>query len=123
MSVIRPIADKRILLQRQGSILFSEAWVTDYLKRWLESEEKRLVENGINTSAISGHSFGAFSLNLDSKKFVGTITFWPKNKYEFQFNDCDTGQVILLESKSFDDFESLDDYLSELLDKRLSNEA
>lgn len=58
--------------------------------------------------------------NLDSARYIGTITHWPKTLYEFQFNDASSGAVVLLETHDFDDMIDAANYIKEILENHLT---
>lgn len=70
-------------------------------------------------SIMEGKQTDSYCANLDSAQFVGTICYWPKDIFEFQFNDCASGEVIVLETLSFENPTSLGTYLHELIFKKL----
>ena len=57
------------------------------------------------------------SVNLDCEGMVGTVCHWPPDSFEFQFNDVESGRVLVLETKSFDDKQDLDSYMQALLNR------
>jgi len=56
---------------------------------------------------------------IDSDKYVGTITHWPESNYEVQFNSCCTGDLVILETKEFEEYTELEGFLKEILIERL----
>lgn len=90
------------------------------LNRSMQSLESRLSANSTAVTYSESLHGGSTGVNLDSEKFVGTITYWPESLFEFQFNRCDTGEVEVLETHEFDSDESLTAYLETLLFERLS---
>lgn len=83
------------------------------LKDWLNDVSHELDNLGIRVSIANGYQPGSYSVNLDGYNFVGTLCFWPNDKFEFQFNNCNTGNVILLETLYFDSPLQLKAYLDE----------
>ena len=65
------------------------------------------------------HANSAFSVNLDSESYVGTVCYWPESTFEFQFNSCKTGNVALLETCKFHSGEALMSYFKQLILNRL----
>ena len=55
------------------------------------------------------------AVDLDGPRFVGTICFWPPDRFEFQFNASDSGEVAILETKRFSNKERLAAFVEELL--------
>jgi hypothetical protein len=92
------------------------------LKDWLNDASNEFDTLGIISSISNGYQPDSYSVNLDSSKFVGTICFWPDNKFEFQFNDCNTGDIILLETIYFDFPLQLRIYLDKLIFEKLSRQ-
>lgn len=90
------------------------------LKDWLYSVSNEFNRLGISVNISDGYLPESYSVNLDSIKFVGTICFWPSDKFEFQFNSCDTGDVILLDTLFFNIPAELESYLNELVFVKLS---
>ncbi len=82
-----------------------------------------LEANDINATVINGQQANSYGINLDSKKFVGGVFYWPEGTYEVQFNDCSSGEVILLETVSFDEPGLLEGYLNQVVFKRLSDQV
>lgn len=93
--------------------------MNDALKYWSKAVSNDLDARGINVTIVNGHQPESYSINLDSDRFVGTICFWPGNNFEIQFNDCHSGEVILLETASFDVPEELQEYLNQLIFEKL----
>jgi len=89
------------------------------LKAVLDSMSDLFSRYGITSTFIEGAFGGSCSANLDSSKYVGTVTHWPESRFEFQFNDCVSGDVILLETKEMSNEEELKKYLEELVLKML----
>jgi len=59
------------------------------------------------------------SIDVDGSKYVGTITGWPNGIFEFQFNSCKTGDVVILETKRFSNDDSLKEHMRVLLEMKL----
>jgi len=90
------------------------------LVRSIRSIEDRLITSGVVVTYSETDSQESDSVNLDSERFVGTVTHWPESRFEFQFNRCDNGEVEVLESHEFDSDETLTVYLENLMFERLS---
>ncbi len=71
------------------------------LKDVLNTKGDLLASNEIKVSFTDGQQRGSYSANLDSAKYVGTITYWPDSRFEFQFNSCESGDVVILDTKEF----------------------
>jgi hypothetical protein len=91
------------------------------LRDWLQVERDNLKRQGISVSFLEGKQADSYSANIDSSKFVGTICYWPEYTFEFQFNDCESGDVIVLETVSFDNPSLLGAYLDKLIYKKLNS--
>lgn len=90
------------------------------LINWLNTMRLDLEVQGINATVVDGQQANSYGINLDSKEFVGGVFYWPESTYEVQFNDCSSGDVILLETVIFDDAELLEEYLNQMVFKRLA---
>ena len=90
------------------------------LKNWLNTVHHNLNAQGISVLVVDGKQPNSYGINLDSNQFVGGIFYWPKGTYEAQFNDCDSGEVILLETVYFDEPKLLEKYLEQLIFERLT---
>lgn len=53
-------------------------------------------------------------MDLDSALVVGTITHWPKERFEVQYHSCVTGDVVVLEEHRFSRVEELNDFFEKL---------
>lgn len=90
------------------------------LTDWLITTAHALDKLGVNASIAKGYLPGSYSVNLDSHQFVGTLCFWPNNTFEIQFNDCNTGKVICLETVCFTTPLQLNAYLDALIFENLT---
>jgi len=93
------------------------------LNNWLNTMRQDLEANGINATVINGQQANSYGINLDSKEFVGGVFYWPEGRYEVQFNDCGSGEVVLLETVNFDDPKLLEEYLNQVVFKRLRDKV
>jgi len=89
------------------------------LKIVLESLSSLLEGYGYTVKYVEGSPVGVCSANLDSSKYVGTVTYWPDTRFEFQFNSCESGEVVILETKEFFQEQELELYIRELVSKIL----
>lgn len=94
--------------------------MTNMLKDVLEAKSELLKHCGIKVSFANAPQQGSYSANLDSNKYVGTITYWPKGRFEFQFNSCESGEVVVLDTKEFFTETDLGDYIEGLLRRKLT---
>jgi len=85
----------------------------------LESLSSLLESYGFTIKFMEGNPVGVHSANVDSSKYVGTITYWPDTRFEFQFNSCESGEVTILETKEFSQEQELELYIKELVTKKL----
>lgn len=89
------------------------------LKTVLEEQQSILESHGVSISYDDSRSPDSCSANLDSDSYVGTITHWPDSRFEFQFNSCKTGDVVLLETKEISDDVRLAEYIEEIYRTKL----
>lgn len=89
------------------------------LKHVLNAKRDVLAKDGIVVTFADGYQQGSYSANLDSSKYVGTITFWPENRFEFQFNSCESGDVVIADTKEFQTEADLDAFLVDLVATKL----
>ena len=88
------------------------------LLEWLSSAEARLEELGYEARLHhQGQPGPSTAVDVDSSNFVGTITHWPPDKFEFQFNACDSGHVVILEIASIQTHDVLAGHIEALLGK------
>lgn len=88
------------------------------LAEWIATERQKLESSGFSVSLNETEMGSCISANLDSDRVVGTICHWEPNRFEFQFNDCDTEEVAFLETVEFDNIPGLSAFFFSLL-KRL----
>lgn len=82
--------------------------------------EDELVSAGYSINYKEpAHTNGAFSVDLDCESYVGTVCFWPESLFEFQFQNCATGKIAVLETHEFHSGEALNSYFKELICNRL----
>ena len=93
--------------------------MNDILPKWLERVHPALTARGMVLTVAKGQQAGNCSVNIDSDHFVGTICYWPENQFEFQFNDCKSGEAIILESDMLYTVDELDIYFADLILKKL----
>lgn len=90
------------------------------LEKAMEEHKNYLEELGFSVVYDASRMPDSCSANIDSIRFVGTITHWPETYYEVQFNDCSTGDVTVLENMQFEDLDKLSDYIKEIIETHLS---
>lgn len=93
--------------------------MSNILESWYERTATILRHHGMVVTFKRGERNENCSVDVDGDKFVGTICYWPEASMEFQFNDCNSGDVLVLESKNITDASDLDAYLKDLLFTRL----
>lgn len=89
------------------------------LKVVLESLSSLIESHGFTVKIVEGTPVGVYSANLDSSKYVGTITYWPDTRFEFQFNSFESGEVTILETKEISQERELELYIRELVTNKL----
>ena len=94
--------------------------MSNLLINWFKISENDLKDKGFETSVNNESNDLSTSINIDSNMFVGTICFWKPNKFEFQFNDCETGDVILLESLELNNIEAIENHFK-FIETKLNN--
>jgi hypothetical protein len=93
----------------------------DLLSKWIGKRRTELEAYGFQVTLTEPHAGGSHSVNIDSPFIIGTITYWPDDRFEFQFNSCKTGDVLLIEEKSLSSIGDLDVYFEELRREKLSS--
>ena len=77
--------------------------------------ERILKSEGITLSYDDTRWPSSHCAFLDSASHIGTITFWPKALFEFQFNSTLSGDVVLLETHEFPEEDDLVEYLTKVV--------
>ena len=90
------------------------------LKNVLETHTKLISSSGISWKFKEENIDGSYSVSMDSEKHVGTVTFWPEKKFEFQFNCCRTGEMVLLETKEFESELELSVFMASVFSDKLT---
>jgi hypothetical protein len=85
------------------------------LNDWVEQSKSELEKKGFTVTMSEDTS--CTSVDLDGDKFVGTICFWKPNQFEFQFNDCETGDVAILDTIELGSISDISEYFQGLLTK------
>lgn len=89
------------------------------LKKFLDEYSEFLKKQDFSVSYDESQLPKSCSANLDSARYVGTITHWPETAVEIQFNECLTGEVAVLENIEVNGFKSLAGVVMEIIEKRL----
>ncbi len=82
-------------------------------KKTLENEGYSVWEN------VAVSSPECVSVNFDSKDFVGGITYWKPDLFEFHFIDTQTEKDILLETANLASVDELNSYVAKMLAEKL----
>ena len=90
------------------------------LRGVLKSHDDLISRHGIALSFKDENIDGSYSVNMDSSKYVGTVTYWPETRFEFQFNSCNSGEVVFLETKEFESEADLSVFIEKLLSTELT---
>lgn len=95
--------------------------MTQLLSQAIKELEDELISAGYSINYEEPESTNsAYSVSLDSERFVGTVCYWPESLFEFQFNDCASGEVAVLETHEFQSSDSLKNYIKELIFNRFN---
>ncbi|MEJ2046411.1 MAG: hypothetical protein P8X74_23730 [Reinekea sp.] len=84
------------------------------LNDWVELSKSELEKKGFTVTMSVDTS--CTSVDLDCDKVVGTICFWEPNQFEFQFNYCDSSDVVV-ESVELGSINEISEYFRQLLIK------
>ena len=90
------------------------------LKEVLHEWESAFDNRGMKVSIVKGPMPRSYTAEVDGENFVGNITFWPEGQFEFQFNRCSSGEVVMLETKEFHSVQELSNFVGDLLTKKLN---
>ena len=93
--------------------------MNNILEEWHKQRGSILRGKGLSVIFRRGVRPENCGVDIDSAKFVGSISYWPGTPLEFLFNDCKSGDVLILESRSFDDVADLDSYIEDLVLRKL----
>jgi len=96
-----------------------DSLMSNALKDVLNAKRDLLANNKVKVSFTDGQQEGSYSANLDSTKYVGTITYWPDSRFEFQFNSCKSGDVVILDTKEFQTESELATFIEDLFATKL----
>ena len=87
------------------------------LKEWYDNTHLYLEQKGYALTIAAGPSAHSMSLDINGATFVGTICYWSPDVFEFQFNACVSGEVIVLETVRLGSLEEVMDYCKTMLTK------
>ncbi|GAA0718492.1 hypothetical protein [Dokdonella soli] len=90
------------------------------LLSWVESNKEQLALYGFRVKPNGAPQISSTSVDIDSNTFVGTITYWPQDQFEFQFNSCATGEIVILETTTIGTEHALNKYVREELLPKLA---
>jgi hypothetical protein len=86
--------------------------MTDTLLSWISSFRAEIENFGFQLEWKSGYD-GSSSVKIDNKHVVGSIVFWPENRFEFEFLSRESGvQIFFVEREIFNMSELRDFFLS-----------
>ena len=84
------------------------------LLQWVDCYRDTLESCGLEVLVWDRHVGGSTSVNLDSSRLTGTVTHWPPDRFEFQFNDNHTGRVLFIEQVTLQNVENVCQYFDRL---------
>ena len=87
------------------------------LQEWYDTRHRDLEKKGYALRIAAGPAANSMSLDIDGDTFVGTIAYWSPDVFEFQFNACDSGEVIVFETVRLGSLEKVMDYCKTMLAK------
>ena len=87
------------------------------LQEWYDNTHLHLERKGYTLTIATGPAANSMSLDIDGETFVGTICHWSPDVFEFQFNACASGEVIVLETVRLGSLEKVVDYCKAMLVK------
>ena len=87
------------------------------LQEWYDHTHLHLEKKGYALTIAAGPAAHSMSLDIDGDTFVGTICHWSPDVFEFQFNACDSGEVIVLETVRLGSLEKVMAYCKTMLAK------
>ncbi len=85
------------------------------LQEWYDNTRLHLEQKGYALTIAAGPAANSMSLDIDGDTFVGTICYWSPDVFEFQFNACDSGEVIVLETVRLGSLEKVMPYCKTML--------
>ena len=112
------LGEIRLISRCQRQRIFGcreEVSLSNTLRNFFDTYNNSLKRRGLDITFKSGVLPGNCSMDINSDSFVGTITFWTPQSFEFQFNDCGSGNVLFLETVSLETTNELHEYLSDLI--------
>ncbi|MBK9585480.1 MAG: hypothetical protein KA176_11610 [Alphaproteobacteria bacterium] len=89
------------------------------LEKIIKDNMEFVPASNLKVNYVEGKISDSYSLNIDSKEFIGSITFWPSNNYEFHFISCATGKNVILEEKILLSEVELKEFLKNTILKKL----
>jgi hypothetical protein len=94
---------------------------TSILKDWIDTNSNDIAEMGFLAKWNGEHIGGSFSANLDSKQAIGTVTEWPTGNFEFHFNACSDGRVLILVQQKISSTIDFQDFFLSIYKELLSS--
>lgn len=90
------------------------------LLEWVSKAKPDLERQGYSIQIIEPeYPTQGGCINLDSKDFVGGITYWKPDLFEFHFIDVQTEKDILLETVNLASVDALNSYVMKMLAGKL----
>lgn len=89
----------------------------NYLRKVLGAKSRFLAEHNIELSFPDAPAHGSDFADLDGVNYGGRITFWPFGKFEFQFHNHNSGEIMLLETREIRTEAELSRYLDKLIER------
>jgi hypothetical protein len=90
------------------------------LADWVSNAKSVLEKQGMSVRFNDGGLPKSTSVDLDGDRFVGTISHWQPNVFEFQFNSAKTGDVVVLETLELNTVDEISAYVNKLFESKLS---
>lgn len=70
------------------------------LQDWLKGFSNQFVESGLKFSNLKSHAGTSSSVDFESEKFIGKVTYWPEFKFEiYGININDEKDCIIAEEE------------------------
>ena len=93
--------------------------MNDLLSQWITQNRSTLEARGFVITLKKQHVGGCYGVDLGSSTVVGSIAYWPPELFEFQFNSCATGDVVVLETCSLASIQDLNSFFDALQQEKL----
>lgn len=90
--------------------------MTDILLQWIANYRSELEQSGFKLEWKGGYS-GSSSIKIDNLAVVGSIVFWPENRFEFEFLSRKDGNKILFAEREVSTVDELNEFFTSLRPK------